>query len=38
MGHAAVDYRMSAPEFLRWDRAQTAKHGFVQGDLEDPAA
>ena len=33
MGHAAVDFRMSAPEFLAWDGTQTIKHEFVAGEV-----
>ena len=33
MGHAAVDFRMSAPEFLAWDETQTIKHEFVAGEV-----
>jgi Uma2 family endonuclease len=33
MGHAAIDFRMSATEFLRWDESQTVKHEFVQGEV-----
>ena len=33
MGHAAVEFRMSAADFLRWDEAQNVKHEFVQGEV-----
>ena len=33
MGHAAVDFRMSAQEFLAWDETQTVKHEFVAGEV-----
>ena len=33
MGHAAVDFRMSAPEFLAWDETQTVKHEFLGGEV-----
>ncbi len=33
MGHAAVDVRMSAEEFMVWDRTQTVRHEFVRGEV-----
>ena len=33
MGHAAVDMRMSAKEFLVWDQSQTVRHEFVRGEV-----
>lgn len=33
MGHAAVDTRMSAEEFLVWDQTQTIRHEFVRGEV-----
>jgi Uma2 family endonuclease len=33
MGHAAVDMRMSAEEFLVWDQTQTIRHEFVRGEV-----
>ena len=33
MGHAAVDLKMSAEDFLVWDQTQTVKHEFVRGEV-----
>lgn len=33
MGHAAVDMRMSAADFLVWDESQTIRHEFVRGEV-----
>jgi Uma2 family endonuclease len=33
MGHAAVDMRMSAEDFLAWDESQTVRHEFVRGEV-----
>lgn len=33
MGHAAVDMRMSANDFLAWDQLQTIRHEFVRGEV-----
>ena len=33
MGHAALDLRMSAADFLAWDPLQTIRHEFVRGEV-----
>ena len=33
MGHAAADIRMTAEQFLDWDRSQPLRHEFVAGEV-----
>lgn len=33
MGQALARHRMTAAEFLDWDRSQTTRHEFVQGEV-----
>lgn len=33
MGHAAAKTRMTAEDFLTWDRQQSVRHEFVRGDV-----
>jgi Uma2 family endonuclease len=33
MGHAALNLKMTAAEFLVWDQTQTVKHEFVRGEV-----
>jgi Uma2 family endonuclease len=33
MGHAAVQFKFTADQFLAWDAAQTIKHEFVHGEV-----
>lgn len=33
MGHAAAETRMTADDFLAWDRQQSVRHEFVHGDV-----